>query len=80
MKMISCDTMREGVIVSLVFLVIGSGLVFAASTFMPNVMYLPLITNVLGIFCILFSPFILISTFIVTVWPGSKKKMGDCEH
>ena len=80
MKMISCDTMREGVIVSLVFLIVGSGLVFAASGIMPDVAYLPLITNVLGIICILFSPFILISTFIVTVWQGSKKKMGDCEH
>lgn len=80
MKLISCDTMREGVIVSLVFLIIGTGLIFAAAKVMPDVIYLPLVTNVLGIICILFSPFILISTFIVTVWPGSKKRMGDCEH
>ena len=80
MRLISCDTMREGVIVSLAFLLIGSGLVFVAANIMPQVAYLPLIANVLGIICILFAPFILISTFIVTVMPSSKKKMGDCEH
>ena len=79
MKLISCDTMREGVLVSLAFLLVGSGLVILAAYVMPKVAYLPLITNVLGIVCILFAPFILISTFIVTVLPGSKKKMDDCE-
>ena len=79
MKLISCDTMREGVLVSLAFLLVGSGLVILAAYVMPKVAYLPLITNVLGIVCILFAPFILISTFIVTVLPGSKEKMDDCE-
>lgn len=79
MKLISCDTMREGVLVSLAFLLVGSGLIIVAAYLMPNVIYLPLITNVLGIICILFAPFILVSTFIVTVLPGSKKKMGDCD-
>ncbi len=80
MKVISCDTMREGVIVSFAFLIIGSGLVFVAANLIPQVAYLPLVANVLGIICILFAPFILISTFIFTVMPSSKKKMEDCEH
>ena len=80
MKIISCDTMREGVVVSLAFLLIGSGLVFVAANLMPQVAYLHMIANVLGIICILFAPFILISTFIFTVMPSSKKKMGDCDH
>lgn len=72
--------MREGVIVSLAFLFVGGGLVFLAASVLPKVFYLPLIANVLGIICILFAPFILISTFIVTVLPGSKEKMDKCDH
>lgn len=80
MKLISCNTMREGVLVSLTFLFVGGGLIFLASSILPQVLYLPLIANVLGIICILFAPFILISTFIVTVLPGSKKKLEKCDH
>ena len=80
MTFISCNTMREGVIVSLAFLLVGGGLVFLAASILPQVVYLPLIANVLGIICILFAPFILISTFIVTVLPGSKKRMDKCDH
>ncbi len=80
MRLISCDTMREGVIVSMAFLLIGSGLVFVAANIMPQVAYLHMVANVFGIMCILFAPFILITTFIVTVIPSSKKKMKDCDH
>ncbi len=80
MKLISCDTMREGIIASLSFLVVGGGLVFLAQRVLPNVFYLPQITSLIGIACILFAPVILISTFITTVLPGSKKKLGDCDH
>lgn len=80
MQLISCTTMREGVIVSMAFLIIGAGLIFLASSVMPSVLYLPLIANVLGIVCVLFAPFILITTFIVTVLPGSKEKLNDCDH
>ena len=80
MKLISCTTMREGVIVSMAFLLIGAGLVLLASTILPQAFYLPMTANILGIICILFAPFILISTFIVTVLPRSKEKMNECDH
>jgi hypothetical protein len=80
MKLISCDTMRDGIIVAMSFLIIGGIMIFLAASVLPNVAYLPLISNVLGIICILMAPITLISTFIVTVWPGSKKKMDQCEH
>jgi hypothetical protein len=80
MKLISCDTMRDGIIASLSFLIIGGGLVFLAQSILPNVFYLPQITSLLGIACILFSPVILIGTFITTVLPGSKKKMDECDR
>ena len=72
--------MRDGVIVAFSFLLIGAGLVFLANRVLPDVAYLPLIVMLLGIVCILIAPITIISTFIVTVWPGSKKKMDECER
>ncbi len=81
MKLLSCNTMREGVILSGVFLVVGATLIFFASHLLPNVAYLPMIANVLGIIALLLAPLLLISTFIATVlWPGSKEKLGNCNH
>jgi len=81
MKLLSCDTMREGVIVSGAFLVMGATLIFFAARLLPTVAYLPLIANVIGIVSLLLAPLILISTFIATVmWPGSKKKLDQCDH
>jgi len=80
MKLLSCETMRDGVLVSGAFLVAGMVLIFLASRVLPDIAYLPIVADILGIICLLLAPLILISTFIVTVWPGSKKKMDQCEH
>jgi hypothetical protein len=81
MKLLSCDTMREGVVVSGAFLVVGAVLIFFASQLLPNIAYLRLVANVLGIVSLLLAPLVLISTFIVTVvWPGSRKKLDQCDH
>jgi len=80
MKIISCNTMRDGVIVSIVFLLMGAVMIVFASRILPQVAYLPLIANVLGIILLLIAPVTLISTFIATVWPGSKKKLENCDH
>jgi hypothetical protein len=72
--------MREGIIVALVCLLVGGALIFLASRVLPQVAYLPLIANVLGAISILLAPVILISTFIVTVLPGSKDKLDKCDH
>jgi len=80
MKLISCNTMRDGIIAALSFLTVGGGLVLLAQSILPNVFYLPQLTSLVGIACILFAPVILIGTFITTVLPGSKKKMDECDH
>jgi hypothetical protein len=81
MKFLSCETMREGVIVSGAFLAVGAVLIFFAAHLLPAVAYLPLVANVLGIVSLLLSPLVLISTFLVTVvWPGSRKKLDSCDH
>mgnify|MGYP001430221182 CR=1 FL=1 len=81
MRFLSCETMREGVIVSASFLVTGVILLFLISSgIIPSAFYLPLIFNVLGIFCLLFAPLILIGTFITTVLPKSRKKLENCDR
>jgi len=80
MRLLTCETMRDGVIVSAVFLLMGAVLIYAAANFLPPVASLPLIANVLGIICLLLAPLVLISTFLATVWPGSKKKLEQCDR
>jgi hypothetical protein len=80
MRLLTCETMRDGVIVSAVFLIMGAVLIYAAANFLPPVASLPLIANVLGIICLLLAPLVLISTFLATVWPGSKKKLEQCDR
>ena len=80
MKLISCDTMRDGIVASMAFLILGGSLVFLGKSIFPTVFYLPQITMLLGVACVLFAPVLLIGTFITTVLPGSKKKMDECDH
>ncbi len=80
MRLLTCETMRDGVVVSAVFLLMGAVLTYAAANFLPPVASLPLIANVLGIICLLLAPLVLISTFLATVWPGSKKKLEQCDR
>ena len=81
MKLISCNTMREGVIVSGAFLVAGVILLLVASSgVLPSVAHLPLVFDVLGIFCLLFAPVILVGTFVTTVLPKSREKLDKCDH
>jgi hypothetical protein len=72
--------MRDGVIVSVAFLLMGAVLIFFASRILPQVAYLPLISMVSGIILLLIAPVTLVSTFIATIWPGSKEKLENCDH
>jgi hypothetical protein len=72
--------MRDGVMVSAAFLATGAILIYAAANLLPAIDLLKLVVNVLGIACLLLAPIILISTFLATVWPGSKKKLEQCDR
>ncbi len=81
MKIISCRTMREGVLVSGAFLVAGSVLLLVASSgLLPGATYLPLVFDVVGAFCLLFAPVLLLGTFVTTVLPKSRDKLDECDH
>jgi lysylphosphatidylglycerol synthetase-like protein (DUF2156 family) len=77
---LGCKTMREGVVVSAVFLA-GAILLFLAAThvvphdgpFQPVVLFLALVLIVLA-------PVVLVSTFLISVLPGAREKLGHCDH
>lgn len=80
MRLLTCQTMRDGVVVSGAFLLVGAVLIYAAANLLPAIDLLRLVANVIGIACLLLAPLILISTFLATVWPGSKKKLEQCDR
>jgi hypothetical protein len=77
----NCNTMREGVLVSAVLLLLGVVLILAASRLLPDIDALLLTTNTLGIVSLLLAPLVLLATVILTLaWPGARQQMRDCNH
>ena len=76
---LGCQTMREGVIASFVFFLLGIGLVLASIHVLPDIWNLKHIVMFSGLVLVLLSPIILLSTFLITVI-ASKKKLEQCDH
>jgi hypothetical protein len=77
---LGCTTMREGVIVTLIFFVAGVLITLAGIKIVPTLWYLNLIIILLGFILLLLSPIILVSTFLLSVLPSAREKMDKCEH
>ncbi|MGD8590814.1 MAG: hypothetical protein PVG22_18480 [Chromatiales bacterium] len=77
---IGCKTMREGVVVSAIFFVAGILMILAGHKILPDLYYMQQIAMLAGLILLLFAPLILISTFLISVLPGSKEKLDKCEH
>ena len=75
---LGCETMREGVMVTAIFLVVGIVLILAGINVVPDIAYMKHIVLAVGFFLMLFAPVILVSTFLISV--VAKKKMDKCEH
>jgi len=82
MKLLSlgCETMREGVILSFVFFILGMLFILAGVHFIPPIINLPHVVIFIGFLLLLFSPIILISTFLLSVLPKTSTKVDECEH
>ena len=82
MKMLAlgCDTMREGVIVTFVFFILGMLFILAGAYIIPHVFNIPNILMFIGFLLLLFSPVVLISTFLLSVIPKAKKRLEECDH
>ncbi len=77
---LGCNTMREGVVVTAIFLIVGIVLILAGVNVVPDFAYMKHIAMLVGFLLMLFAPVILISTFLISVLPGVKEKMDKCEH
>lgn len=82
MKLLSlgCKTMREGVLAASIFFLAGVLMILAGTRVVPDIAYMQHIVLLIGFLLLLFAPLILISTFLLSVLPGARKKMDNCEH
>ncbi|MBK1617223.1 hypothetical protein CKO42_01905 [Lamprobacter modestohalophilus] len=77
---LGCRTMRDGVVVSFVFFVAAVLLFLAATHVVPAVAYARQIVLLLALVLIILAPVVLISTFLISVLPGARAKLENCEH
>ena len=77
---LGCKTMREGVLVTIIFFIAGILLTLASIKIVPAVWHLNHIILLAGFLLLLLAPIILISTFLLSVLPDAKKRMENCEH
>ncbi len=77
---LGCRTMRDGVVISFVFFVAAVLLFLAATHVVPAVAYARQIVLLLALALIVLAPVVLVSTFLISVLPGARAKMENCEH
>ena len=77
---LGCQTMREGVVATLIFFVAGVMLILVSAHVVPTIWHLQHIVMFFGFMLLLLAPVILVSTFLLSVLPSAKKKMDQCEH
>lgn len=77
---LGCKTMREGVVVSFVFFAGAMLLFLAARHVVPSVGLLQQVVLFFALVLILLAPVVLLSTFLISVLPGAREKLGKCEH
>ncbi|QEP42870.1 hypothetical protein D5085_06860 [Ectothiorhodospiraceae bacterium BW-2] len=79
--LLGCETMREGVIVSFVFFILGILMVLAGAHLVPDWLYMNFVVLLLGFLLVLFAPVILVSTYLLSVLPGIRERLKEeCEH
>jgi hypothetical protein len=77
---LGCKTMREGVVVSAVFFGAAVLLFLAAAHIVPSVGPLQPVVLFLALVLIVLAPIVLVSTFLISVLPGAREKLEQCDH
>jgi len=72
--------MREGVTVSAVFLAGAIALFLAARYVVPDAFHLQQVVLFFALVLIILAPIVLISTFLLSVFPGARQKLEKCDH
>lgn len=77
---LGCQTLREGVIAALIFLLAGVSLILISVHVMPHIFHMQHIVMFAGFMMLLLAPVILVSTFLLSVLPNAKKNLDQCDH
>ncbi len=77
---LGCQTMREGVIATIIFFVSGVLTIIVGVGIVPELFHLNHIVVFVGFLLLLLAPIILVSTFLLSVLPKAKERMDKCEH
>lgn len=77
---LGCKTLREGVLVSVIFFVGGLLLTLAAQHVVPDLLHMDHVVLLLGFVLLLLAPIILVSTFLLTVLPGVQQDTDHCDR
>lgn len=77
---LGCQTMREGVVATLIFFIAGVSFILVSIYVVPDVWHLKHIVMFVGFILLLLAPIILVSTFLLSVLPGARKSLDKCEH
>lgn len=77
---LGCQTMREGVIATLIFFIAGVSFILVGINIVPDIWHLQHIVMFVGFILLLLAPIILVSTFLLSVLPNAKRKMDECDH
>lgn len=78
---LGCETMRDGVVVAAIFFAAAMLLFLAARFVVPaDIAHLQAIVLLLALVLVMLAPIVLISTFLLSVLPGAREKLGRCEH
>lgn len=78
--MLGCKTLREGVVVSVIFFVGGVLVMLAATHVVPDLLHMDLVVLLLGFVLLLLAPIVLVSTFLLSILPGVQQDTDSCEH
>ncbi len=77
---LGCQTMREGVIATIIFFIAGVLIILVGASIVPELWHLNHIVVFSGFILLLLAPIILVSTFLLSVLPKAKERMDKCEH
>ena len=77
---IGCKTMKDGVIVSSIFLIFAVIFILIAKLVIPNIAYVSALTLALGILMLLIAPLILIGSYLKTVRYANGAECRDCKE
>ncbi len=77
---LGCKTLREGVVVSVIFFIAGILLTLAALYIVPTWLHMNHVVLLLGFVLLLVAPIVLLSTFLLSVLPGVEQNTDQCER